>query len=156
MSKKVGRVEVCVGLTSYRRWGGGHRASTAWGWGLPESSGPRLVILQPNNSRFFLLGIPGSGSMRCQECRDCDLSECYPLTSSDCLWGIHKDSCFCCNRCAKGLGESCGGRLEEFGKCGPGMGCTSQDPEGEGVCSMALLMPKTVPIIFHPQKKTQQ
>lgn len=51
---------------------------------------------------------------------------CIPALCEDagpCAHGTVKDQCSCCDVCAKGLGERCGGAYYAYGKCGVGLVC---------------------------------
>ncbi|XP_068203512.1 venom protein 302-like isoform X1 [Palaemon carinicauda] len=59
-------------------------------------------------------------------CSYCDYDAACPkghLTESDCPFGVVKDICQCCDTCAKGPGEKCGGYWGEFGTCGRNHTC---------------------------------
>lgn len=45
------------------------------------------------------------------------------VLKSSCDHGTVFDSCKCCQVCAKGLGDLCGGNEHIYGKCGPGLHC---------------------------------
>ena len=42
--------------------------------------------------------------------------------------GTVKDACGCCDVCARGEGESCGGLFYNHGKCGNGLNCVRRRP----------------------------
>ncbi|XP_067143785.1 venom protein 302-like [Centruroides vittatus] len=65
-------------------------------------------------------------------CRPCDKSACTPVKEADCPVGISFDSCGCCQRCARNVGEKCGGPWKVHGKCGNGLVCVKPPPP-EGV-----------------------
>jgi len=51
---------------------------------------------------------------------------CNPARCRDvgpCAHGTVKDPCACCDVCAQGLGEECGGPYNGFGRCGVGLVC---------------------------------
>ena len=58
----------------------------------------------------------------------CTLS-CWPCNPAGCrevgpcAHGTVKDPCACCDVCAQGLGEECGGPYNGFGRCGVGLVC---------------------------------
>ena len=60
----------------------------------------------------------------------CDLDYCDPLDSKQCDYGLVKDVCNCCDVCAKGPGESCGGHFAVEGFCADGYDCMVQVPFG--------------------------
>lgn len=51
----------------------------------------------------------------------CNPAECRDV--GPCAHGTVKDPCACCDVCAKGLGEECGGSYNGFGRCGVGLVC---------------------------------
>lgn len=57
----------------------------------------------------------------------CTLScRCNPALCPDagpCAHGTVRDRCSCCDVCAKGLGERCGGPYDIYGRCGVGLVC---------------------------------
>ncbi|XP_023217449.1 venom protein 302-like [Centruroides sculpturatus] len=59
-------------------------------------------------------------SSYCIPC-SCDKKSCKPLTN--CKFGMVKDGCNCCQVCAKGVGESCGGRFNVHGICADDLEC---------------------------------
>ncbi|KAG8224732.1 hypothetical protein J437_LFUL006450 [Ladona fulva] len=74
-------------------------------------------------------------------CFNCEFTECSkkPLK---CPYGIAKDVCGCCDVCANGVGEECGGESGILGRCGKGLRCDRR-PRGnealppemtEGIC----------------------
>ena len=60
------------------------------------------------------------------DCGVCDTSYCEPLNGSACAYGVLKDECYCCDACAKGPGESCGGPQGGDGYCAEGYECIVQ------------------------------
>ncbi|MBN3316468.1 HTRA1 protease, partial [Atractosteus spatula] len=70
----------------------------------------------------------------------CDISRCPPVPDS-CFYGEVKDDCGCCDICAAGEGDLCGGR--GLGTCGEGMVCVY--PPGKrrhrGTCVCAATEP---------------
>ncbi|GAB6024848.1 hypothetical protein CHUAL_009966 [Chamberlinius hualienensis] len=60
------------------------------------------------------------GALTCLE--KCEQSKCNKDFSA-CKHGITKDVCFCCDVCAKGLGEPCGGQWNLWGRCASGLTC---------------------------------
>ncbi|XP_050730547.1 serine protease HTRA3-like isoform X2 [Eriocheir sinensis] len=55
------------------------------------------------------------------QCGACDPSRCPAI--GECHRGITWDVCNCCEVCAKGANEECGGPWEAYGKCGFGLTC---------------------------------
>ena len=54
---------------------------------------------------------------------------CKKLSPSDCSSGqVTKDSCGCCDRCAKAEGESCAGEWGFSGTCAEGLTCVKPPP----------------------------
>ncbi|XP_054720360.1 venom protein 302-like [Uloborus diversus] len=66
---------------------------------------------------------------------DCEDYEC-PDTD-ECLHGTVQDVCRCCNVCAKGPGEQCGGFLNLAGLCTEGYYCHPHPkyPQHPGICA---------------------
>ncbi|XP_071549675.1 serine protease HTRA3-like isoform X2 [Panulirus ornatus] len=69
------------------------------------------------------------------QCGPCDPSRC--LAIGECHRGITWDVCRCCEVCAKGLNEECGGPWSAYGKCGYGLSCMKDARE--------------CPYLFHPR-----
>ena len=42
--------------------------------------------------------------------------------------GVVRDVCGCCDVCARGEGESCGGLFHNHGKCGNNLNCVRRRP----------------------------
>ncbi|GAB6024847.1 hypothetical protein CHUAL_009965 [Chamberlinius hualienensis] len=61
-------------------------------------------------------------------CMSCELVDCNIKNLSKCKYGTVKDVCHCCDVCAKGPGESCGGMWEMEGKCATGLRCRTETP----------------------------
>ncbi|XP_064085800.1 venom protein 302-like [Macrobrachium nipponense] len=76
-----------------------------------------LKILVVAVSVCCLVG--GARALSCDPCQR-DASQCPRgnLTRSECPYGVTKDICNCCDACAKGPGETCGGIWNIHGKCG--------------------------------------
>ncbi|XP_064085799.1 single insulin-like growth factor-binding domain protein-2 [Macrobrachium nipponense] len=91
-------------------------------------------------SVFCLIGST-THALRCSPCQK-DESRCPRgnLTESDCPYGVTTDICNCCDVCAKGPGEACGGLWNQLGKCGPEYTCVpveggdAQEPFFDGKC----------------------
>ncbi|XP_066962361.1 venom protein 302-like [Macrobrachium rosenbergii] len=68
--------------------------------------------------------IGSTHALRCIPCQR-DEARCPKgnLTLSDCPYGVTTDVCNCCDACAKGPGENCGGAWNMRGKCGPEYTC---------------------------------
>lgn len=54
-------------------------------------------------------------------CPNCLEVHCHP--EEDCAHGATKDECGCCDVCAKGLGEECGGYRNHGGTCAENLIC---------------------------------
>ena len=52
-------------------------------------------------------------------CPDCQPSLCPPLNCNN----TYIDQCGCCAVCARTIGQRCGGILNHWGSCGPGLKC---------------------------------
>ncbi|GAB6024814.1 hypothetical protein CHUAL_009934 [Chamberlinius hualienensis] len=69
-----------------------------------------------------------------------------------CKFGLAKDMCGCCDICAKGPGETCGGVWNHGGTCGKGLNChPNPDPardQDPGRCSPKPLPPGYKPKYF--------
>ena len=61
------------------------------------------------------------------ECRSCNVEDCFPV--GDCVAGVLKDSCGCCDVCAKSEFELCDHvdsanyQAGYHGRCGEGLEC---------------------------------
>uniref|UniRef100_A0A0C9RPB1 TSA: Tityus bahiensis Tbah01400 mRNA sequence n=1 Tax=Tityus bahiensis TaxID=50343 RepID=A0A0C9RPB1_TITBA len=57
-------------------------------------------------------------------------------TPENCSAGITRDACGCCDVCARGEGESCGGPWFLSGRCGKGLKCDRGNTyvDSIGVC----------------------
>ncbi|KAK3865647.1 hypothetical protein Pcinc_028763 [Petrolisthes cinctipes] len=55
------------------------------------------------------------------QCGPCDPSHCPAI--GECHRGITWDVCNCCEVCAKGINDECGGPWSAYGKCGFGLTC---------------------------------
>ncbi|KAG9333573.1 hypothetical protein JZ751_011310, partial [Albula glossodonta] len=72
-----------------------------------------------------------------RSCGTCEPSLCDPLPAEGCKFGTMLDSCGCCEVCAAGLGEPCGGRGASAKRCGSGMECVKEEGEQKnkfGIC----------------------
>ncbi|XP_042204828.1 serine protease HTRA3-like isoform X2 [Homarus americanus] len=69
------------------------------------------------------------------QCRPCNPNRCPAI--GECHRGITWDVCNCCEVCAKGLNEECGGPWSAYGKCGFGLTCLKDARE--------------CPYLFHPR-----
>ncbi|KAG0720059.1 Single insulin-like growth factor-binding domain protein-1 [Chionoecetes opilio] len=69
------------------------------------------------------------------QCGACDPHRCPAI--GECHRGITWDVCNCCEVCAKGPNEECGGPWEAYGKCGIGLNCVRDARE--------------CPYLFHPR-----
>ncbi|CAK9289999.1 unnamed protein product [Gordionus sp. m RMFG-2023] len=56
-----------------------------------------------------------------RQCSPCDATKC--ISPMQCLYGFVPDPCYCCMQCAKGLGDICGGIMEERGICAENLIC---------------------------------
>ncbi|XP_067133223.1 single insulin-like growth factor-binding domain protein-2 [Centruroides vittatus] len=72
-------------------------------------------------------------------CDFCYNIECQP-PPEDCSFGTVLDGCGCCQVCAKGEGESCGGAWDVEGICAEGLICMGRsrvirgDGDLPGIC----------------------
>ena len=55
---------------------------------------------------------------------------------SNCSSGVTMDSCGCCEVCARGLGEACGGEGEDSGVCGKGLTCEIHSIPGNVISTL--------------------
>ncbi|KAJ8371659.1 hypothetical protein AAFF_G00303350 [Aldrovandia affinis] len=87
------------------------------------------------------LALSAAGGERrvARSCGTCEPGLCDAIPADGCAFGTMLDACGCCEVCAAGLGEACGGRGAAARRCAPGMECARQE-EGEksggrmGVC----------------------
>ena len=57
-------------------------------------------------------------------CPECGQFDCPPVSEQDCQpWGVTVDVCGCCQVCARGLGDLCGGAYAGNPQCGAGLEC---------------------------------
>ncbi|ESO05329.1 hypothetical protein HELRODRAFT_185515 [Helobdella robusta] len=77
---------------------------------------------------------------RAESCLSCNPEECLPVT--DCVAGIIKDQCGCCDVCAKSEFELCDHTrlpsLNMYGKCGEDLECTIRTDLNEGESQEAI------------------
>ncbi|XP_036373325.1 insulin-like growth factor-binding protein 7 [Megalops cyprinoides] len=72
-----------------------------------------------------------------RSCGTCEISKCAPLPTEGCKFGAILDGCGCCEVCAAGLGEPCGGRGASAKRCASGMECVKNEEEKNsklGIC----------------------
>ncbi len=72
-----------------------------------------------------------------RSCDTCDPSKCAPLPGEGCSSGTLLDACGCCELCASGAGEPCGGRGASAKRCASGLECVKSDKDKKsksGVC----------------------
>nr|XP_053641086.1 uncharacterized protein LOC128694804 [Cherax quadricarinatus] len=69
------------------------------------------------------------------QCGPCYPNRCQAI--GECHRGITWDVCNCCEVCAKGVNEECGGPWNAYGKCGYGLTCLKDARE--------------CPYLFHPR-----
>ena len=74
---------------------------------------------------FVLAATQGAHGLSCNAC---DPENCEP--PEGCKYGLVKDICYCCDVCAKGPGEECGGLWSLRGKCGAAFVCDTSQNEG--------------------------
>ncbi|GAB6027745.1 hypothetical protein CHUAL_001982 [Chamberlinius hualienensis] len=100
---------------------------------------------------FAIVFICFSQHTEALSCRRCTNKEeiCGDYDTSICKYGLALDMCGCCDVCAKGPGEICGGIWNYGGTCGKGLNChrkkKSKDNQEAGVCSTRPLPPGTKP-----------
>lgn len=69
--------------------------------------------------------------IKCQA-RDCFCNQLVcDHDASNCSTGVTTDPCGCCQVCARGPGEPCGGEGEDAGVCGTGLTCEIQAKTGD-------------------------
>ena len=73
---------------------------------------------------------------------DCSQIKCnhYKTLKRFCRYGTVSDHCGCCQVCALGPHEECGGPSDAYGKCGPGLYCFPEHrhPSQTGRCIRKL------------------
>ncbi|XP_077542389.1 crimpy [Haemaphysalis longicornis] len=69
---------------------------------------------------LFLVGLVALAESM-PSCPKCVEVEC-PL-EEECAYGVTSDMCGCCNVCARGPGEECGGYWNIGGTCAEGLTC---------------------------------
>lgn len=72
-----------------------------------------------------------------RSCGTCDPSQCAPLPAEGCSSGTLLDACGCCELCASGVGEPCGGRGPSAKRCASGLECVKSNKDKKsksGVC----------------------
>ncbi|XP_028816325.1 insulin-like growth factor-binding protein 7 isoform X2 [Denticeps clupeoides] len=69
-----------------------------------------------------------------RSCGACEPGSCAPLPDGGCPLGAVRDACGCCDVCAAGEGEPCGGRGSEAGRCAAGLECVKEKRSRHGVC----------------------
>ncbi|XP_056328726.1 insulin-like growth factor-binding protein 7 [Danio aesculapii] len=85
----------------------------------------------------LVLALLGSASAQrlSRGCGSCDRTQCAPLPAQGCSSGTLRDSCGCCELCAAGEGEPCGGRGVSARRCGSGLECVKTDKKSKsGIC----------------------
>ncbi|GAB6024844.1 hypothetical protein CHUAL_009962 [Chamberlinius hualienensis] len=91
--------------------------------------------------KFYLLLVTlaiifcGSNQSTCTNCEG--IYNC-PLEPYECQYGIVSNNCTCCEMCAKGPGEECGGNLDQYGTCGERLACQSNLPDVAGTCQYTI------------------
>lgn len=88
---------------------------------------------------FLLLTLfaVASANRQPRSCGTCDPSQCAPLPAEGCSSGTLLDACGCCELCASGVGEPCGGRGLSAKRCASGLECVKSDKDKKsksGVC----------------------
>ncbi|XP_037071866.1 cysteine-rich motor neuron 1 protein-like isoform X2 [Pollicipes pollicipes] len=93
-------------------------------------TGPSLTAL------MLLSGLTLSAAL---SCTPCEKTTCVEVS---CPGRTVRDVCGCCDVCARGLGERCGGYFDSFGLCDDGLVCQTSPRHGqpvdtgaEGVCT---------------------
>ncbi|KAL5021802.1 hypothetical protein ScPMuIL_000957 [Solemya velum] len=71
-----------------------------------------------------------------ERCGECDRNVCPKLDHKECVGGITRDVCECCQVCSQKLGDSCDfeGSPRKYGSCGKNMKCRP-NKAGSGQCS---------------------
>ncbi|XP_018008452.1 venom protein 302 [Hyalella azteca] len=84
-------------------------------------------------SAFLFGNIWSAAGLTCA----CDKASCASVPPDACPWGVGMDSCFCCQVCLKGPGQTCGGPWNIKGRCGDGLECVRKTPgdfNANGIC----------------------
>lgn len=83
-----------------------------------------------------LLLAGGASALSCAPCGD------TPCPEVSCPGGTVLDACGCCQVCARGEGDRCGGYFDTLGRCGEGLECKSRPRPGQligaaiqGICT---------------------
>ncbi|XP_047475857.1 serine protease HTRA3-like [Penaeus chinensis] len=84
---------------------------------------------------FSAAGAASAARPEVMQCGPCNPNRCPAI--GQCHRGITWDVCNCCEVCAKGLDEECGGPWGAYGKCGYGLTCLKDARE--------------CPYLFHPR-----
>ena len=87
--------------------------------------GPALTALA------LLSGLTLSAAL---SCAPCEKASCAP---PDCAGRVVRDVCGCCDVCARGLDEPCGGHFDAFGLCDDGLVCQTSPEHGQPVVTAA-------------------
>ena len=80
---------------------------------------------------LLLTGLTLSSAL---SCAPCEKAACVP---ADCAGRVVRDVCGCCDVCARGLDEPCGGHFDAFGLCDDGLVCQTSPEHGQPVVTAA-------------------
>nr|CAY61895.1 hypothetical protein [Tityus discrepans] len=91
------------------------------------------------NKLFLYVFLCAIICVNAHKCPRCEKNVCNLKTPKDCPAGVVTDYRKCCNICAKGLNERCGGIRNISGKCGNGLVCNVPDNSADktGTCKRA-------------------
>ena len=93
--------------------------------------GDRVMTGPVVSALFLLAGLSLSAGLTCAPC---EKASCSP---PDCPGRIVRDVCGCCEVCARGLGERCGGHFNSLGLCDDGLVCETSPEHGQLVVTAA-------------------
>ncbi|KAK8733131.1 hypothetical protein OTU49_006775 [Cherax quadricarinatus] len=84
---------------------------------------------------LLFLAVTRCSGLTCLPCQA--ETQCPDSNTLHCYYGIVKDVCNCCDVCAKGPGEKCGGEWDAQGKCADGLTCQKTTGNAEGICAFS-------------------